>query len=320
MKLTNFLSSTFLNGPKKYCPKCCEVKSLDQYTHGRQYVDAVCRPCKGLPPIKTLSEKMPTGYVQRLAPFLPSGEYANRHIKVMRYNAVYIANSICENCLSDQIHTLYPYADEHAVKPISLFAPVKMVKKGKVFCATCAEKLYAAKPKPGKRALNIANVPQAERGVGVKAPVANIPKAERSPKSNPLPTDLILCRTCHQKYPATSFAPVNKATGEFNLSKLSLDCRECRRTAKREYARESSKYIKDFPKPFYQELKAEILADLEVNPCFDCGKHHTEDDPIFYYDYQTLTLLPTNSFPHRKMTSLRLHKGCAKKRKLLMLL
>jgi hypothetical protein len=113
---------------------------------------------------------------------------------------------------------------------------------------------------------------------------------------------------------------LNKNTGEFNLSKLSLDCRECRRTAKREYARESSKYIKDIPKPFYQELKSEILEDLKYYPCFDCGKHHTEEDPIFYYDYQTLTLLPTNSFPHRKMTSLRLHKVCAKKRKLLMLL
>jgi hypothetical protein len=320
MKLTNFLSSTFLNGPKKYCPKCCEVKSLDQFTHGRQYVDAVCRTCKGAPPIETLSEKMPTGYVQRLAPFLPSGEYANRHVRVMRQNAFYISNSICENCLSDTIHTLYPYADEHAVKPISLFAPVKMVKKGKVFCATCAEKLYASKPKPGKRALKIANVPQAERGVGVKATVNTIPKTIKPPKPQPLPTDIILCRTCRERHPATSFAPANKETGELNLSKLSLDCRECRRTAKREYARKNSQYIKDFPKPFYQELKAEILEDLKCYPCFDCGKYHTEEKPIFYYDYSTLTLLPTNSFPNRKMTSLRLHKGCAKKRKLLMLL
>jgi hypothetical protein len=320
MKLTNFLSSTFLNGPKKYCPKCCEVKSLDQYTHGRQYVDSVCRTCKGLPPIEAISEKMSTGYVQRLAPFLPSGEYANRHVKVMRYNAVYIANSICENCLSDQIHTLYPYADEHAVKPISLFAPVKMVKKGKVFCATCAEKLYASKPKPGKRALKIANVPKAERGVGVKAPVATIPKSIKQPKPIPHPSDMLICRTCRQGYPATSFASVDKATGEHKLYKLYLDCTKCRRTAKREYARKNSQYLKDFPKPFYQELKAEILEDLKCYPCFDCGKYHTEDEPIFYYDYQTLSLLPTNSFPHRKMTSLRLHKHCAKKRKLLMLL
>jgi hypothetical protein len=238
----------------------------------------------------------------------------------MRYNAVYIANSICENCLHDGLFTLYPYADEHAVKPISLFAPVKMVKKAHVYCLVCAEKLYAAKPKPGKRALKIANVPQAERGVGVREQLSPKPKAEKPPKSIPSSSDLILCRTCQRRYPAVFFAPLNKETGKFNLSKLSLDCRECRRTAKREYARESSKYIKDFRKPFYQELKAEILADLEVNPCFDCGKYHTEDESIFYFDYQTLSLLPTNSFPHRKMTSLRLHKGCAKKRKLLMLL
>ena len=321
MKLTNFLSSTFLNGPKKYCPKCCSVKSLDQFTHGRQYVDSVCRECKGAPPIESLTEdKVPLGYFQRLAPFLPQGEYANRYVKVMRYNAVYISHSICENCLHDGLFTLYPYADEHAVKPISLFAPVKMVKKAHVYCLVCAEKLYASKPRPGKRALKIANVPQAERGVGVREQLPPKEKAIKQQKSIPSSSDLILCRTCQRRYPATAFAPMKKETGEYNLSKLSLDCRECRRTAKREYARESSKYIKDFRKPFYQELKAEILEDLKCYPCFDCGKYHTEDEPIFYYDYQTLSLLPTNSFPHRKMTSLRLHKGCAKKRKLLMLL
>jgi len=320
MKLTNFLSSTFLHGPKKYCPKCCSVKSLDQYTHGRQYVDSVCRECKGLGTIDAISDKMPTGYVQRLAPFLPSGEYANRYVKVMRYNAFYISNASCESCLSDTIHTLYPYADEHAVKPISLFAPVKLVKKGHVYCLVCAEKMYASKPKPGKRAVKIANVPKAERGVGAKASVNTIPKTIKPPKPQPLPTDIILCRTCRERHPATSFAPANKETGELNLSKLSLDCRECRRTAKREYARKSTQYIKDLPKPFYQDLKAEILADLKINACFDCGEYHTEYDSVFYYDCDSLTLLPTNSFPHRKMTSLRLHKNCAKRRKLLMLL
>lgn len=330
MSLLLQLPRLFSDGPKRLCTKCSKVKPMNHFAHGKEYANKYCRECEG----RDAHEDMPTGtgkvphsYMLTLSTFLPkSRSVAERYLKMARYNTFVLLESSCHKCGSEEDELTYAYEDKTATKPYSIFAPNGKFKNAYFFCNACAEEMFAKRSKPGgvrrtssktrKLVLAEKDSPQKERDTSAKPP------AENNDSSDVLRDGERQCQTCAKYYPIEEF---NKNYTELDRARNRkqvnyADCKSCRSNKRKDYTKKYSKYVKDIRSQKYDKIREYVTNDLKSHPCPECKMYHNVNNPLKYYDPETLELLSTESQPYMRLDVLRLHSSCLRDLKKLRLL
>lgn len=320
MSILTQLPRLFLEGPKKYCTKCCKAKPMNDFAHGKEYVNKYCRECDGVDPheaMPTQALKVPHTYMLTLSTFLPKSRLsAERYLKMARYNVFVLSECPCQRCGSENEEISYAYEDKNATKPYSVFASNSKFKNAYFFCNDCAQEMFSKRPKRGgarrtssktrKLILADKDSPQKERDTRAKGSV------EDNERIDDLREGERQCNTCAEYYPLDEFSkrvtPLAAARGR--VTAMHYDCKKCRREKARVYTRKYSKYVKDIRSPKYDRIRDYVNADFKFNACSECRIFHSVNNPLRYYDSVTLELLPTESEPYLNPSNLRLHSSC----------
>lgn len=320
MSVLTQLPRLFLEGPKKYCTKCSKPKPMNDFAHGKEYVNKYCRECEGKP----MHEDMPTGtlkvphtYMLTLSTFLPKSRLtAERFLKMARFNTYMLTEVPCQRCGSEADELAYAYEDKTAIKPFSIFASNSKFKNAYFFCDSCAREMYSKRPKRGgkrrtssktrKLILADKDTPQKERDTSAKN------NDDNQETYDNLKDGQRQCNTCSTYFPLEEFhkrlTPLAAARGR--TAAMHYDCKGCRREKARAYTKKYSKYVKDIKNPKYNKIRDYVTTDFRFNPCSECGIFHSENNPLKYYDPETLEVLPTETEPYMNPKNLRLHASC----------
>jgi hypothetical protein len=319
MSLLLSLPKFFSLSARKWCVSCNVVKPMDKFTHGSNYVNSKCNSCRGVlePPVIDESQsKIPNDYFKALYPLFPKGkEYKSRMLGFLRRNLLATYDNVCQGCNRKDEYFPYPFQDEFCTKPLSMFTSSREVRKAFFYCDNCASVLPGKKPKEDHLVKDFLE----------RETIQNEDAFDRFGHTNArekvsLDFDLSQeevneTRRCHQckqsRFSQDFIVSKMLAKGKFAYYVKDV-CRVCRNENAALYAREKRKYVPTWSDQDSKRIRTEVENDLKVNACFECGKFHTEDNPLFYYDYKSLErLLPTDR-PYSSMANIRLHKVCRK--------
>lgn len=319
MSLNSSLPKYFSLTAKKWCRTCSTVKSLDKFTHGRTYVNVTCNVCRGLEDPGEIVEsdlRSTNAYLRRLYPLLPSGAmYRGRVLSILRRNMLIVFDNVCKGCRRTDEYFPYPFEDEYCTKPLSLFVRSKEIRKAHFFCEDCAAKLPNKKPRKETSPTKDYDR-EVERNLDAYDKFIATGGGNRISIPITLNSDEVderkQCPQCKNERLPDDFV-MTKALSSGKTSYYIKDvCRSCRNENAAAYAREKRKYVPTWNDQDSKRIRTDVENDLKKNPCFECGKFHTEEEPLFYYDFHTLEKLMPIDRPYASMANIRLHKSCRK--------
>lgn len=319
MSLISSLPKYFSLTTKKWCRSCNTVKAIDKFTHGSTYVNHKCNSCRGLADVNELDDSDPVSvnaYLKTLHPLLPTGkEYKARTVAILRRNMLIIYDNVCQGCRRTDEYFPYPFEDKYCTKPLSLFANSKEIRKANFYCEACAAKLPSKKPKREGlstdayekelvKALDAYDKFGMTNGRDKISLTINVNSEESDERRR--------CPQCKDEKLQQDFVVKKVLAKDKNAYYIKDVCRSCRNENAAAYAREKRKYVPTWNDQDSKRIRLDVEKDLKQNPCYECGKFHTEEEPLFYYNFQTLEKLLPVDRPYASMANIRLHKSCRK--------
>jgi len=248
-----------------------------------------------------------------IAPFLPENQASrNRYMVPLRTVVFLLMESECKGCQNEHA---YPFSDEFAKEPLSIFNSVSTIKNAHWYCDDCAKKKpNEAPPPPDKMADFLER--EERKNLRMYEKFASPIKRERVDREYGVSLEDLPerkdCPTCKKSKPALEFAIKRSSFSSKVTYYIKSECHDCRKERAAQYARDKRKYIPILDDQDSRRIRNDIEQDFRVNPCLECGQFHSEEKPLFYYDHHTLELLETSTRPYAVSTTIRLHKVCRK--------